>query len=373
MKVLAIVPSLYDTSPGQRFRLEQWDPYLRELGVEIVYAPFEDKRLKSTIHERGRFFSKARHSLNAFRRRWNQVKHLGDFDIIYVFREAALFGPPVFERMVSRSGKPMIFDFDDAIYLRSEGSVNGYLNLLKFSGKTREICARSTHVMAGNEHLAAFARKFNDSVTIIPTTIDTNKYRIERHEKKGRLTIGWSGSFSTVLHLNTLRSALQRLATMREFTLRVVGTPAYDLEGVNVEAIQWQSATEIEDLGEIDIGVMPLPDEAWSRGKCGLKALQYMALGIPTVCSPVGVNASIIADGKNGSIAATEDEWIDRLTRLLDSAELREKLGTAGQATVEERFSARSQVSRVLEVFESTLKKARSETDRATSLNYEKF
>ena len=152
--------------------------------------------------------------------------------------------------------------------------------------------------------------------------------------------IGWTGSFSTVQHLDTLRGALQELAHRERFRLRVIGTPEYDLEGVEVEAMPWRAQTEIEDLRPIDIGVMPLPDDAWSKGKCGLKALQFMALGIPTICSPVGVNTEIIHDGENGFIAGTEDEWLKKLGALLRSAELRKQLGQAGRKTVETRYSA---------------------------------
>jgi len=174
------------------------------------------------------------------------------------------------------------------------------------------------------------------------------------HEVAGGVpVIGWSGSYSTVQHLDTLRSGLQRLAREVPFRLRVIGTPKYELDGVDVEALPWRSETEVADLQRMDIGIMPLPDDKWSKGKCGLKALQYMALGIPTICSPVGVNTDIIQDGENGFIAGGEDEWVDKLARLLRSPELRRRLGLAGRSTVEARYSARVQAPRVYRIFES--------------------
>lgn len=328
---------------------------MAEFGVEITYSAFENEELKNVIYSPGKYPEKVKQIGKAFGRRWSAVRDLSDFDCVYVFREAAIMGPPLFEWLIARSKKPMIFDFDDAIYLRSEGSENGYLNLLKFAGKTRSICRMSTHVMAGNQHLASFAKAVNDNVTIIPTTIDTNKYRIENGEKHDELTIGWSGSFSTVIHLNTLRTALQRLAKERKFKLRVIGTPTYELDGVDVEAMDWRAATELEDLGRIDIGVMPLPDDEWSKGKCGLKALQYMALGIPTICSPVGVNSDIIQDGHNGFLASSDDEWIEKLKLLLDSEDRRREIGALGMQTVIEEYSAHSQAPRVFELFERTI------------------
>lgn len=359
MRVLALVPSVFDTSPGQRFRIEQWDAPLRESGVEIVYAPFECEELHSIISSRGRVGAKLRLVMNGIGRRVGALLGVGNYDAVYVFREAALFGPSVFEYWIKLSGAPMIFDFDDAVFIPYVSPSNGRLSKLKFPGKTRTICRLSSHVMAGNRYLADYARRVNSNVTVVPTTIDTDKYLLEPSKPCSPApVIGWSGSFSTVQHLDTLRASLQRLAAREKFRLRVVGVSNYRLDGVETEAVPWRSQTEIEDLRVIDIGVMPLPDDDWSRGKCGLKALQYMALGIPTICSPVGVNSEIIQDGVNGFLASTEAEWIEKLTALLHSAELRERFRFAGRRTVEAKYSTRSQVPRVLEIFKSVVNKA---------------
>lgn len=220
----------------------------------------------------------------------------------------------------------------------------------------------SAHVMAGNPYLAEYAGQVNANVTIVPTTIDTEKYTVtERTNESAMPTIGWTGSFSTVQHLDTLRSGLQKLARQTRFRLRVIGTPSYEFDGIDVEAMPWQSETELEDLRSIDIGIMPLPDDAWSKGKCGLKALQFMALGIPTVCSPVGVNTEIIQDGQNGFLARSENEWLEKLSRLLHSAELRNLLGRAGRATVDSRYSAKVQAPRVYDLLRSVVRDTRRE------------
>lgn len=357
MKVLAIVPSLYDTSPGQRFRIEQWEPLLNESGVEITYSPFETPELREVLYQKGNALTKVKAVNQNIAKRRQTIRSVADHDLVYVFREAALLGPAWFERRIARSGVPMVFDFDDAVFVAYKSPSNGYLSYLKFPGKTATICRLSAHVMAGNQYLADYALKQNQNVTIIPTTIDTDSYLpAPRDAEPGSITIGWSGSFSTVQHLDTIREVLQELARSEKFKLRVIGTPNYELSGVDVEALQWRSETEIEDLQKIDIGLMPLPDEDWSRGKCGLKALQYMALGIPTICSPVGVNSTIIQDGENGFLADRKDEWIAKLKELIHSAELRRRLGDAGRLTVEKGYSARSQAPRVLEVFESVVR-----------------
>lgn len=364
MRVLALMPGLYDTSPGQRYRLEQWDPLLRERGVEITYAPFEDDELHAIVYKPGRMGKKLQLVTRNLARRLSTIGKAGKYDLVYILREAALLGPPVFERLLYQQRVPFVFDFDDAIFVSYRSPSNGYLSYLKFASKTKTICRLASHVMVGNPYLAEYASAVNDNVTVVPTTIDTEKYRvIPPRTTDGPPVIGWTGSFSTVQHLDTLRGALKKLAQTEQFRLRVIGTPTYELAPVDVEAMQWRAATELEDLRAIDIGVMPLPDDNWSKGKCGLKALQFMALGIPTICSPVGVNTDIIQDNENGFLAMTEDEWVDKLSRLLKSAELRRRLGDAGRATVEEEYSAVIQAPRVYEIFKSVLRDANVRVD----------
>ena len=354
MRVLALMPGLYDTSPAQRYRLEQWEPLLRERGVEITYEPFEDEALHSVVYQRGRMGKKLQLVARGLGRRLSTVSQARKYDLVYILREAALLGPAIFERLIYQQRVPFVFDFDDAIFVSYRSPSNGYLSYLKFASKTKTICRLASHVMVGNPYLAEYAREVNDNVSVVPTTIDTEKYQVRQPKTTdGPIVIGWTGSYSTVQHLDTLRGALKKLAETEKFRLRVIGTPSYECAPVETEAMQWRAATELEDLSAIDIGVMPLPDDNWSKGKCGLKALQFMALGIPTICSPVGVNTDIIQDNENGFLAMSEAEWVDKLTRLLRSAELRRRLGDAGRATVEQKYSAVIQAPRVYEIFKS--------------------
>ena len=367
MKVLAIVPSIYDTSPGQRFRIEQWEPILREKGVEITYSPFETEELHRVLYESGQTLKKAKTVLQNMNNRRIEMKSVRNFDLVYVFREAAIFGPALFEKQVARSGVPMIFDFDDAVFVAYKSPSNGYLSHLKFPQKTGTTCRHSAWVMAGNEYLANYAKQFNENVTIVPTTIDTEKYLPKTEYAKDKLVIGWSGSYSTAQYLDTVAEVFQDLAKERDFVFKVIGAPKYNLDKVNVNSIPWQSATEVEDLSEIDIGIMPVPEDLWSQGKCGLKALQYMALGIPTICSPVGVNSKIIRDGANGFLADEKNEWIEKIKKLMDSVELRRKLGQAGRETVEREYSAKVIAPKVFDIFKSVAKKEKHQTAKANA------
>lgn len=362
MRVLAIVPSIHDRNPSQRYRIEQWEPLLKERGVEMVYKPFESEELNAVLYQSGRMAKKMSLVAEALRRRLKDVREARSFDAVYLLREAALLGPSIFERMLARARVPFVFDFDDAVFERYVSPSNGYLSYLKFPGKTQTICRLAAHVMAGNEYLADYARRVNERVTVIPTTVDTSKYTVEPRRANEVPVIGWTGSYSTVQHLLMLAGALKRLARTDRFRLRVIGSPNMKLEGLeglDVEVLQWRSETEVEDLRPVDVGLMPLPEDRWSRGKCGMKALQYMALGVPTVCSPVGVNTEIIRDGENGLLATTDDEWVDRLSGLLRSPGERARLGRAGRETVEARYSAAVQAPRVFQVFESVVRVAR--------------
>jgi glycosyltransferase involved in cell wall biosynthesis len=354
MRVLAIVPCLYDTAPGQRYRIEQWEPILRQHGVEITFVPFESKLLNQRLYEPGNIGRKARLVAQAFGRRAKILQNVRDFDVVYLYREAALIGPPLVELGVYRSHVPIVYDFDDAIFLPSSSEANRQLAWLKYPAKVRTLCSIAAHVMVGNPYLADYALQYNQNVSIVPSTIDMERYQFDTSQKSSeKPIIGWSGSITTIPYLETISSALQRLAKEEEFRFRFIGPCDWELDGVEVESVRWRSQTEAKDLSALDIGIMPLPDNQWTRGKCGMKALQYMALGIATVCSPVGFNEALIQDGKNGALAMTEDEWVDKLRQLLRSPQLRQQLGDAGLRTVQEEYTADVQAPRVLQIFRS--------------------
>jgi glycosyltransferase involved in cell wall biosynthesis len=204
-------------------------------------------------------------------------------------------------------------------------------------------------VTVGNEILARYAKDRAREVSVIPSTIDTDVYQIQPRDKNRVPVIGWTGSVTTVPYLMAVAPALRRLREKREFELRVIGAKV-DIEGLAVHCIPWRAETEPDDLRALDVGLMPLPDDEWSRGKCGMKALQYMALGIPAVVSPVGVNATIVRDGVNGFYACTEEEWIDRIAFLLENESLRRRLGQEARRTIEESYSVRAHAPRVAKI-----------------------
>jgi glycosyltransferase involved in cell wall biosynthesis len=353
VNVLVVVPYLADTAPSQRYRIEQWAALLNKDGVSLHVEPFESPQLKEVFHRPGHLFTKAWAVGRCIvsRMKWLAAFDRRRWDAVFLHRELLPIGPPVLEWLLARTGVPIVYDFDDAIFLPNISDANRGLAWLKWPDKTGTICRLSAHVTAGNEYLAQFAASFNPRVTVVATTIDCDKYTpkgsVVLHEPP---VIGWTGSHTTIKYLQALAPTLQQLRKSCEFRLKVVGVERFAVPGIDVESVRWTSATEVADISDCDIGVMPLPDDEWSRGKCGLKVLTYMALGIPVVASPVGVNSVIVADGRNGFLAANEHEWVDKLTRLLTDAELRRRFAAEGRRMVEAHYSAKVQAPRLLEV-----------------------
>jgi glycosyltransferase involved in cell wall biosynthesis len=361
MRVLLLLPYAWDTAPGQRFRIEQWCPWLSARGVEFHALTLLTHPQQRLLYSQGHPARKALMLAGCMARRVAQLRGLRGFDAIWLFRTALPLGPALLERVLAKTGIPLIFEFDDAIYLTQTSAANERWRLLKCSGKTARICRLSSHVVVGNDYLAQYARRFNSNVTVVPTTIDVDVYQPrDRYSASSPLVLGWSGSRSTVPHLRMLDRAIRRVASLANVRLHVIGTDSYALNGVDTYAAEWSSEREVWELNRFDIGLMPLPDEEWARGKCGLKALQYMAIGIPTVTSPVGVNAQIIRNGRNGLLATTEDEWVEALLTLVHDSRLREQLGRAGRQTVEEAFSSAVQAPRVLEVLQQVRKRGKT-------------
>lgn len=353
MSVLAVVQYGYDKVPAQRYRIEEWQPLLaRDHGIDLTYTPFIDTEYE-TFLARGHTWRKGTAALRGFVRRLRDVASSRRWDAVYILREAAAIGPAFFESLFAHRA-PYVFDFDDAIFLPQVSGANAAFGFLKSHRKIATICRLAAHVMAGNDYLAAFARQHNGQVTVIPTTVDTEKYRPAAHLHTSIPVIGWSGSPTTACYLREIRPALIELSRTRRFRLHVMGSRDFEpLPGVETRVIPWSAATEVDELSKMDIGLMPLRDDEWARGKCGLKALLHMSLAQPVVCSPVGVNREIVRNGVNGFLASTGEDWVAHLRELLDSPELRFRLGAAGRSTVEERYSAISQVPRVASILHS--------------------
>ena len=229
---------------------------------------------------------------------------------------------------------------------------------LKNPSKTASIIRKSHMVFAGNEYLRNYALGFNNRVLIVPTTIDTVNYKcLDVNKGNKPICIGWSGSLTTIVHFRFAISFLKKIQEIynEKVCFKVIGYANYEVEGLNLESIGWSKDSEVEDLSTIDIGIMPLPKDEWAKGKCGLKGLQYMALGIPTIMSPVGVNSTIIEHGKNGFLASSEEDWVSLLCLLIENVSIRRKLGQSARKTVEVKYSIEANENLYLSAFKELL------------------
>ncbi|RTQ47134.1 glycosyltransferase [Hymenobacter gummosus] len=356
-RVLFVAMHRPDRSPSQRFRFEQYLDYLRQHGYESEYSylisPADDKVLYSP----GNYVGKLGIFLKSAAKRLGNALKAGSYDIIFIQREAFMIGTTVFESLFARSKAKVVFDFDDSIW-RNQGEASGAntnLLFLKNPDKTKDIIAMSDLIFAGNEYLASYARQFNKNVVIVPTTIDTEEYqRAATPPHPGRVCVGWSGSFTTIEHFETALPALRQLKAKYgdKVYFKVIGDGSYRNEELGITGLPWRKDTEIQDLSEIEIGLMPLPDTEWAKGKCGLKGLQYMALEIATIMSPVGVNSEIIQDGVNGFLADGTEEWVDKISRLIDNAALRQQMGRQGRQTVVSKYSVLSERDHYVQLFD---------------------
>ena len=362
IKVLALVPYPVGQTPSQRYRIEQWQPYLEREGISLELSPFATEGLMRVLYRRGHLASKALGLAAACTRRSLQLTQLGRYDAVLIHRAACLAGPAMLERAISLSGKPVIFDFDDAIYMLHTTSANETFGWLKFAGKTASICRSSTHVVVGNSYLAEYARQYCPQVTIIPSSVDTERYCPRgKQASKTRVVVGWMGSSTSQTHLEGFAPVMSELSMRPGVELRIISDREPVLPGVPFVWRPWSAESEVEELAQFDIGIMPMPDNLWTRGKCAMKALLYMSMGVPVICSAVGTNREVIIHGSNGLLAATSEEWVASLdTLVVDPAE-RERLGAAGRQTVEERYSKEHCAASFARVVEQTLESERPE------------
>lgn len=341
-KILFLAAHRPGRSPGQRFRFEQYLAYLQEQGFHCEVSFLLNAADDAVFYKKGNYFRKLLIFLKTIRIRLRDLKRAGNYDIIFLYREAVMFGSVWFEKRLAKKGPRLVLDYDDAIWLKDVSEGNRRLAWLKRPSKTADIIKLCSLVITGNEYLANYARQFSSHVTVVPTTLETAHFKRTAPSKpEPPLCIGWTGSITTLRHLELALPVMHKLYALYgdAITFRVIADRYWECPGLPVQFIRWNRETELQDLSDIHIGIMPLPDDDWARGKCGFKGLQYMALGIPAVMSPVGVNSEIIKDGENGFLAATEDDWMEKLSLLITNPVLREQLGHAGRRTVEERFS----------------------------------
>lgn len=339
---LLIISPVFERGAGYRYRIKQYLPVLVAAGIEPTIRPFYSDRFMQMVYQPGHSVMKALQFFGRALGRLAQLFYLGTFDGVFIYREALPIGPPAWEWVCAKLWRiPIVFDFDDAVFLGDTSNSNRFMHRWKCPWKAGQIMRWSGSVIAGNAYLAGWAREHQRQVTIIPTAIDTARYQTRSWGgEPGTPVVGWIGTPTTVKYLESYAAVFQQLAERRQFRLKIVSAgKRVKMDGVSIEQVEWNLEREIEEFQSCDIGVAPLWDDAWSRGKCGFKALQFMACGVPVVASRVGVHNEMIESGVNGVLAQSAQEWLSAMEWLLDDLAARRRLGAAGRKTVEDRYS----------------------------------
>jgi len=357
--ILFICPYPVGQAPSQRFRFEQYFDILRTHGFSIQVYSFFSLSVWKVLYQRGNSVRKVFGVLKGFLDRLILLPSVRHYEFVFIHREATPVGPPWFEWIVAKVlRKKIIYDFDDAIWLSNTSEENILVSKLKWHSKVSSICKWSYAVSCGNEYLFDFARQFNRRVFLNPTTIDTEKLHnpalYQPKTKSDRFTIGWTGTHSTLKYIDSIVPVIQSLEkkfpNQIAFTVIANRKPIFKLDSLHF--VPWSKEKEIQDLLQFDIGLMPLSDDVWAKGKCGFKALQYMALGIPALLSPVGVNSVIIDDGVNGFLCYSLTQWEECIQKLIEDPELRNGIGAKARKEIVDHYSVQSNTSNFLSLFE---------------------
>ncbi len=356
MKVLFLEP--YPTEgPSSRYRVEQYIPYLRQNGIDCEVRPFVSSPFYRILYKKGMYLRKLAYFAACAFRRISDLFAAFSSDAVFIHLEAFPFGPPAIEWLLAVTGKKIIYDLDDAIYLGAASSTNSFLKGLKCPWKIPKIIAMSRRVITCNEYLAEYASKYNKEVTVIHTSVDTEKFRPSGRSGDNLITIGWIGSHSTAKYLESLKGVFEELVKRGfRFRLKIIGASGRITEVPGVEVIykDWNLKDEIAEFQSIDIGVYPLTDDEWTAGKTGFKTIQYMSVGIPCVASNASPNRVIIEEGRNGFLARDSGEWVEKLSKLIGDAGLRQRIGEAGRRTVLERYSLEVNAPKIMAIIKKT-------------------
>lgn len=347
------VPYPEGEAPSQRFRVELFLPLLRKEGYPYQMLSFLDQQAWDVLYKKGSAVQKAWGTLKGYFRRVGHLFQSLKADYVFIHREAAPLGPPVFEWLLAKVfRRKIIHEYDDAIWIPGGEKISFLKKMLKATWKIKYIIKWSYKVVGGNAFLCDYARPYNDQVILIPTVVDTNKgHHLLRDQFSGeKVIVGWTGTHTTLHNLEEIEPVLKELAEEGRCELLIISNkpPEWSFP---FTFIKWKAETELEDLLRMHIGVMPLKQGPWFEGKCGFKLIQYLSCGIPALASPVGVNPKILLHEECGYIASTPEEWKTGLLKLIDDASLRDRMGKRGRVHMEDHYSLNATSLLFLELF----------------------
>jgi len=362
-RMLVICPYPIGVAAGQRLKYEQYFERWSKNGWDITISPYMDDTMWKVIHKRGYIFKKIKGVLRGHLQRLRDLISIPKYDLIYIFMYVTPLFTSAMERSVRLLAKKVIYDIEDNIHLQrkimSQDDPNPITRFMKWRGKYEFLIRSSDHVITSSPFLNEYCLKINlkKKCTYISSSLDTDKYKINKeYSSDKKIVIGWTGTYSSKEYLELLNQVFLKLSKRVNFQLKIISNFEYHISGIEYENVNWSLDNEIEDLKAFDIGVYPLPLDKWVLGKSGLKAIQYMALGIPCVATNVGTAPILIQDKINGRLVETEEEWIDALEELILNSELRRQLGKQAQIDAVENYSLKKIGNMYDNVLESVIK-----------------
>ncbi len=356
-KILIICPYPEDVAPNQRLKYEQYFRFFREAGYELTISPFMTLKFWNIVYKPGRFVQKVFWTIFGYWRRIFDLFRLPFYDAVYIVLWVTPLGPPIFEHLYALVNKNILYDIDDMIFLGHSSQANRFMEWMKGKQKPIALMKKAKHVIVCTPKLDEFVQQYNSNTTDISSTINTDTYQVvNKYNNDQPITLGWSGSHSTSKYLYLLKEVLLELQKTHPFHLLVMGDNSFHIEGLeSQEAVSWSEAVEIPNLQRMDIGLYPLPNEEWVLGKSGLKALQYMAIGVPPVATAIGANFRVVEDGVSGFLVNDKTEWLTALKQLMEDATLRRKMGAASRQRVMDYYSLYANKDRYLEAIEEVV------------------
>ena len=317
---------------ASRYRVLQYIPYLESKGVETKVSLYP-----RTLKENFQFFNE-----------------LSQYDIVFLQRKR--FNQPRLG-LLRRRAKRILYDFDDSVMYRNSKAKDPISSTRR--RRFVQMVKNSDFIIAGNEFLRSQVLPFNQNVEVIPTAINQERYDLRTYSvQQERVTLGWIGDHGSIHYLEKMRPIFDRIsAKYPHVELKIVSDTFFDCDRMKVIKKKWSSEEEVADLQGLDIGLMPLVDDPWSWGKCGLKIIQYQGVGVPVVCTPVGINKDLVEDGSNGFWAMTADEWEEKLSLLIENPGLREQMGREGRRRVLEKYTHQACAPRLFSILTRMMEK----------------
>ena len=349
-KILFICPYPVNTIPGQRLKYEQYFKFFEDNNYSCSVRPFFNMKEYEILYSKGKLINKIFAVFKGYIRRIFTILELKNYDLIYIFLNVTPLGGNFFEKIYRLNSKKIIYDIDDLVYLNKYNKENKLAKYLRFPTKYFYLMKSSDHVITCTSYLDNFVKKYNKNTTNISSTVNTKFYKAKKFNTSKKIVIGWTGSFSTLPYLNLINNVILKIQKKYNCKLVIISSKKEVFNFENYKSIAWNSKNEVRDLKLIDIGLYPLPNEHWVKGKSGLKAIQFMSLGIPVVATNTQINKKVIINKKTGFLVNSEQEWVKAIKTLIINTKIRKRFSKNGIDHVKKNFSLEANKNKYLSI-----------------------